>query len=709
MNEWKRIFSDPRRRLAMLCIPLLCLFLFFYQKCGGDFPALITDAREYRELLAEYADSAPAEIVEAFPDPWSITENEQRLLAQAEHLRDYGAYLDRVQEQAAKMQVTSVFGSDQDSFVYRNIIKTAEDFADCSAEAVSLGNDRAVQDWLAFSLADWAFLAAILLLVMAFMEERQKGLSAIVRSCPAGRGKLQLSRVLILLLYAAGMTLALYYLPLALSMCIDGGWGDLSRPVQSLAEFRLCTAQMSIGGFLVQFFFVKMFCGFLLGLLIWFLLSFLEQVQLCWMMTAAGLAVEYLLYTLVPAQSIFSPLRYVNVFSYVFTGELYTDYVNINFLEFPVERRTLLLGLLVLLAVIVSLATVCVLTKRYPFGNRDRMGKWLHLWNRAGDAVRRHLGLYGFEWYKLLFLGFGGIFLVLGILLTQNIQCNSGAYNRTEDLVYRQYVSQIQGPVTQDTYAYIEDAWQAVEASDLEDTAAFEAALERLEQTVADTEDGMWIVDETVFLNIYGSDAWRLQRKNGLLAMIFLVACLSPLFACEQQGDVKKVLRSTPGGRNRLFWTKYAVALSITALVWLRVFGQEWWKATELLGELILSAPCESFGLLKGFNMSVGSFLVLLYISKGLALLIPMHLCVFIGERCDGFEKAFVVSGVTLLIPAAACSFGMDTIQVATPLWLLSDGNPLFSNGNGVILLVVWMGLSIFAVFEAKRNWCSTS
>lgn len=708
MNEWRRIFSDRRRRLAMLCIPLLCLFLFFYQKCGGDFPALITDAQEYRELLAEYADSTPTEIVEAFPDPWSVTENEQRLLAQAEHLSSYGAYLDRVQDQAVKMQMTSVFGSNPDSFVYRNIIKTAEDFANCSAEGTSLGNDRAVQDWLAFDLADWAFLAAILLLVMAFLEERQKGLSVIIRSCPAGRGKLQLSRILILLLFSAGMTLVLYYLPLALSLCLDGGWEALSRPVQSMAEFRLCTAQMSIAEFFVQFFFVKTACGFLLGLLIWFLLSFLEQVQLCWMMTAAGLSVEYLLYTLVPAQSIFSPLRYVNVFSFVFTTELYTDYVNINFFEFPVERRTFLLGLLAVLAVLVSTATLWTLTKRYPFGNRDRMGKWLHLWNRAGDAVRRHLGLYGFEWYKLLFLSFGGLFLVLGILLTRDIRCNSGAYNRADDLVYRQYVAQIQGPVTQDTYAYIEDAWQAVEASDLEDTAAFETALERLEQMVADTEAGLWIVDETVFLNIYGSNAWRLQRKNGLLAMIFLVACLSPLFACEQQGDIKKILRSTPGGRNKLFRTKYAVALSITAVVWLRVFGQEWWRATELLGDLVLSAPCGSIGMLKGFDMSVGAFIALLYLSKGLALMIPMHLCVFIGERCDGFEKAFLISGVTLLIPAAAYSFGMDAVQIATPLSFLSDGNPLLSGSNGVIPFTVWAVLSIVALFTAKRNWCKT-
>lgn len=709
MNEWKRIFSDRKRRITVLCIPFLCLCLFFYQKCDGNFPALITDAQEHRELLAAYSGCTPGEIVEDFPDPWSITENEKRLLAQAEHLRSYWGYLDQVREQAAKMQMTSVFGSNPDSFVYRNIIKTAEDFANCSAEGISLGNDRAVQDWLAYSLADWAFLAVILLLVMTFQEERQKGLSAIVRSCPAGRGKLQLSRIMILLLYSAGMTLALYYVPLVLSLCIDGGWADLSRPVQSLAEFRLCTAQMSIAEFLIQFFFVKTACGFLLGLLIWFMLSFLEQVQLCWMMTAAGLSVEYLLYTLVPAQSVFSPLRYVNVFSYVFTGELYTDYVNINFFEFPVERRELLLGLLMVLMVLVSTATVWVLSRRYPFGNRDWMGKWLHLWNRAGDAVRRHLSLYGFEWYKLLFLSFGGIFLVLGVLLTRDIQCNSGAYNRIDDLVYRQYVSQIQGPVTQDTYDYIEDAWQAVESSGLEDTAAFEAALERLEQTVADTEGGMWIVDETTFLNIYGSKAWRLQRKNGLLAMIFLVACLSPLFACEQQGDIKKILRSTPGGQHKLFWTKYAVALSITAVVWLLVFGQEWWKATESLGELLLSAPCGSIGMLKGFDMPVGVFLMLLYVGKGLALLIPMHLCIFIGERCAGFEKTFLISGVVLLIPAAAYSFGMDAAQIATPLAFLSDGNPILSGSNGVILFGVFMGLSIFALFTAKRNWCKTT
>ncbi len=418
MNEWKRIISDRKRLIAILCIPLLCLALYFYQKCDGDFGTLLTDAEEYRELLEAYSGSTPEQIVEAFSDNWSLTDEEQRLLTQAEHLRDYEEYLERVQDQAYKMQASSIFNTNQDSFTYRNILKTAEDFSDCTAEGVSLGNDRAIQDWLAFSLADWLYLAVILLLVMSFLEERKKGLAAIIRTCPAGRGRLQISRLLVLLAYCAGMTLLLYYLPLGLSLCVDGGWQDWSRPIQSLVEFQKCTVLMSITEFLVRFFLVKTICGFLLGILIWFALSFLARPQMGWLVTAAGLVLEYLLYTLIPAQSIFSPLREINVFSYVFTSGLYTQYTNINFFGFPVGRRALLLGLLIYVAAVLSVSTILTLTRRYPFGNRDIMGKWIDSWNRAGDALRKHFGLYGFEVYKFLFLSAGGLFLILGFLMT---------------------------------------------------------------------------------------------------------------------------------------------------------------------------------------------------------------------------------------------------------------------------------------------------
>ena len=95
MNEWKRIISDRKRLMAILCIPLLCLALFFYQKCDGDFGTLLTDAEEYRELLKTYTGSTPAQIVEAYSENWSLTDEEQRLLTQAEHLQDYKEYFEK--------------------------------------------------------------------------------------------------------------------------------------------------------------------------------------------------------------------------------------------------------------------------------------------------------------------------------------------------------------------------------------------------------------------------------------------------------------------------------------------------------------------------------------------------------------------------------------------------------------------------------------
>lgn len=689
----------------MLCIPLVCFALFFYQKAMD---AMWADPQEYRALVEKWCDHDPEEILAALSEQFEMSENEMRLKAQVEYLKDYPNYLERVQEQAYKMQHSSIFGADPDSFTYRNIIKTAKDFADLSGDGVRLGDDLAIQNWLAFSWADWGFLAAVLLLVMSFLEERKKGLAAIIRSCPAGQGKLQGTRLLILLFYSAGMTFLLYYLPLVVSLVAEGGWSDLSRPVQSLAAFQKCTAQLTIGEFLAQFFFLKTACGFFLGVLIWFALNFLEQVQLCWMVTVAALAVEYFFYTTISAQSILSPLRNVNVFSYVFTSKIYTEYVNLNFFTYPIGKSTMLLGLLFIGASILAIVITTLLPKRYPFGNKDLLSKWIHLWNRIKDPVLRRLGMLGFEWYKQLFMTAGGIALVLGLLISRDLPLNSGAYNRIEDSVYRQYVAQIQGPVTQSTHDYIAQAKASLDASEI-NTGEFEAALNRLEQTVADMPEGAWLVDDTVFLNIYGSVSWYTQRNTALIALLILCAGLSSLFAPEQNADLRRMLHSIPRGREGLFWAKYGVAVGITVLVWLMVFVQEWLTASKMLGETILNAPCGSIGMLRSFPGTVRSYLAMLCISKGVALLLPMNLCVFVGEKVRGFEKAFLVNCVFLLIPAAVYRFGVHGLKNVTLIRFLADGNILLPEASNILIFGVWIVGAITALVAAKRDWVSAN
>ena len=703
MNEWRRIVSDRRRLVLMLCLPFICFAFFFYQKTMDTTPA---DSQEYRALVERWRGHAPQDILAALSEQVRLSENEVRFQAQAEYLLDYPNYLERVQEQAYKMQHSAIFGADPDSFVYRNILKTASDFAELSGNDVRLGDDLAIQNWLAFPLADWCFLAAVVLLVMAFLEERKKGLAAIIRSCPAGRVKLQCTRLLILLLYCVAMAFLTSYLPLAVSLLAEGGWNDLSRPVQSLPAFQKCTARLTVGGFLAQSFCLKTACGFFLGALLWFVLSFLEQVQLCWMATAAVLAAEYLLYTVVPAQSVLSSLRYVNIFSYVFSSKLYTEYVNLNFFSYPVGKSTVLLGLLLLGTGTLTILITALLPKRYPFGNRNLLGKWIPVCNRIKDALLRRLGVVGFEWYKLFFLTVGGMILLLGLPVSRDLPLNSGAYNRIEDAVYRQYVAQVQGPVTQDTHEYIAQAKAALEGLEI-NRAEFEAALNRLEQTVADTPESAWLVDDTMFLNIYGRESWYTQRNAAWIALLILCGGLSPLFSPEQNADLRRILRSTPGGRQKLFLAKYSVAFGVTVLVWLMVFVRQWYTASKMLGRTVLSAPCASIDTIQSFPGTVQSYLAVFCILQGIALLLSTNLCVFFGEKARGFEKAFLMNLVFLLIPAAAYRFGVHGLRFVTPISFLADGNVLLSDVNHVLLFGIWIAGTIAALVAAKWDWIS--
>ena len=274
----------------------------------------------------------------------------------AENIAGYEDYLKSVQEQASVLSNVGIFNSS--GFSKKNLEKTASDFAALDGVEPSLGNSCAVECWADFKISDYAFLICMAVIALSFVDERKKGLHSIVRSCPGGRLKLGVTRISALFAGSLLLTLLLYALPLVVSAVLSGGFGELDRPVQSMAMFSKCTLRLSISQWICVHLIERVICGALIGLAVWCIAGVITGAQFALGIAVAVFAIEYLLYTLIPVQSAFNILKYLNIFSYVHSLELYTYYLNINIFGAAVGIGQLAAVGLVTLTVALSAADI---------------------------------------------------------------------------------------------------------------------------------------------------------------------------------------------------------------------------------------------------------------------------------------------------------------------------------------------------------------
>ena len=486
MTEWKRVFLNKKRIGIVVVLLIFCVGLYVYSltdiynpspyslrstiaaaKAASEF------AEECKELPIEeipekvdeylgrisdyetwlfqsddpetYAFFGNSEIVTAedaealirdIPYLYSVKDNRDmysqgysafytaisRLKDQAEYLLGYRDYLEGIQAQAEQQSQVGIFSSGK-GFSQRNLTKTAKDFEGLEEVEISFGSNYGVESWLSFDFNDYAYLIAIIVIVLSFLEERKKGLWSAVRSCRDGRLPLGLSRLGILAAAAVGFAILIYGSTLLTALGINGGLSGLDRPLQSLESFRTCAVRTTVSGWILRYFAVKIASGMLIGLLLWCLLGSVANIQFSLSVLIGILAGEYILYEFLPVQSIFNVVKYFNLFSYVHTADLYTDYLNISLFGFPVGIRPLMLTTLPIAGVMLLVWALMIQTKRYPEGNKDILSKLSAAVNRVLDFFRSRLSLGGWEAYKTLIFEFGVVIMAVILVLSRSIYC----------------------------------------------------------------------------------------------------------------------------------------------------------------------------------------------------------------------------------------------------------------------------------------------
>lgn len=768
MAEWKRILTNPRRTALLVLLPVLCVLLYLTgrmdniqlsswqtmvdrshyraeltQRCRGMAPeealqmleaekSLLSDVslwtlgwrleetteEEIREMLADYP--AAAALVS---DKAALREELSgyqkiytELFEQFQYLEDYPEYLKKIQEQARQQSQTTIFG-DHNSFSYRNLQQTAKEFAALQSVSVEFGSNHAVESWIQYDLADYLFIIVLIVIVLAFLEERKKGLWSTVRSCRYGRLRLGMVRMGILLVFAVLYTILFYGINLLIGLGLDGGWEDLGRPLQSLMSFKTCSLQVTIGGWILQFLLVKAVSGFMIGLLLWCVLGWISNIQFSVTVLGGILLGEYILFAALPVQSILNPLKYFNLFSYVHTFDLYTQYLNIDLAGYPVGIRGLALWALPVLILVLMGLALWIQKNRYPAGNRDWLGKLSDLWSRVIDVPRRHLSIGLTEVYKTLFLEWSILLLAALFLLSGSLSFYTHHSSSSEGSQwYPAYLKDAEGPIDEGMENYLQSARQRI-ADNPGQSAELSAALDRLEGRVRELQDRAksggydpWLIDQDVYENIYGEWAQPLQRQNAALALIFVLLTCAGLVAYERQSNVIPMLKALKRGRRDVFVRKAAAGILMALLVWGMIYGREIAVFMKTFKPEVLAAPVQNLDFLKDFpwRINISAYMGVTYGLRLLMLVLTAFAAIWISGMARTTEMAYMMNLGIIGIPALLFVLGIEIcgwISPVVPVAATELLNSLSKGWTGILPWLICLAAGIAALAFSRRKW----
>lgn len=653
MLELKRILWN-RKTLLLFGVLILLHGVFFFFQCNDTKSSTLTG-----EALDAY--------VEQFP-----------------------SYVQSVQDNVTAMKENPLF-NDYDSFVYRNLIKTGEDYKVLLEVQPVVGENRGIITVLNFSLTSFILLLGGMYIVLGFLAERQKGLYLLVRSTKWGRTRLSLQRIGILCVGIFSIGVLLYGSILCLSSFAFPGC-DMGRPIQSIPEFESVIGHYSIGQYLVLFVLRKML-GCLATCLLLYLCMSVFRSSFCVVVFFLLFLGEYLLYTLIIPTAKWCVLKYINIYTYVFCGTEYAHYYNLNLFERPFNTVQSS-DVLVLICALVF-GTLCVLqyARQYPKGEN----KTLPFVENIRKFISRHkpsLSLTGWEIKKVLFSQKGIIVIVLMCYLSYSMSTESNYLDFRSKYVSHWY-EEFAGVMNEERMEMILDKKQEIEddiarwerslaqqreflakryaAGIFEGNDMIQGGIAKLEDAIAEAkreltglavvieqaeiglayykETGLEIMlmDAGVYELLLHNDKQTIMR-NHLYTLLTVVLVMSGIMACEKSSNMEMTLHTAYKGRMPALLRKIGIMIGVCVVTAITIHIVQYIQIGKVFEYIHKDALIQSVPCVRGFQipLTIGQYLVFLF---GMRIFIAVAMGTVVMWLSKRFTRITTLAlGVFLLI-----------------------------------------------------------
>ena len=634
--EVKKVLGAPQI-LLLLALILVANGGLFWWKCTDDTQGYtlaqmrekyqVRDTLEAQQLeLEEYVwslEAAPQEVEETLLTgdvyrEWALN---AAVLERVQQVEEYETYRQGLVGESQVKIMLGLFG-EEDSFPVRSLRLGIEEYEALQGVTPEPSFSGGVEMLASFGYTDLLFLvfpvvAGLLLLTF----EKTAGLSKLTRPTRYGGFRLYGRKWRAMLVVSTLGFVALYGVNAVLSGGLLG-WGDLSRPVQSVYGYLGCSMDVSVGEFL----------GMLAGLkYLWCVGCSALIFALCALAGNAvavgigGVALGGLSLVLWQSSSLW--LRGVSLaglarMERAFRGAVYLNWFGQPIHQIPVAL-ILLLGL-VCASFFLGLWAFC----RVPTTSQE--GGWQPPVNWS--LPHGYKGLFRQEGHKLLVTLRVGVILVLFVAVQWASYRDFFVVHSEYEYYYRYYSQQLEGAPAQEQEAYLAEEKARLEGlqeeveelraqyGDLVDSVASEQlnalrAWQPFQDVLAQYENlspGQSYLYQSKYLRLYDGQGIGDDVKN--LAKLCLVLTFSffSLFAMEEESGMALLQRTA--GRGRAILTRKVIWMALVLLCAAAIaFLPQYWAVFQGYGWPHLTASANSivlFGYLPQW-CSVGMLLLI--------------------------------------------------------------------------------------------------
>lgn len=666
-----------------------------------------------------------------------------KLWSQINYIDSYDSFLETIENQKDDMLSVSIFNK-KGTFSYNNIIKTAEDFKTLENTELKLDMEEGIISISNYYVGDIVvILIAFILCLIIFSYERETDILLLLKSTKKGRGTLIFSKICTLIISITILTIAIYGSIILLSNKLYG-FGDLSRSLQSISEFRGSNLIINIEGYLKAVMGTKILTSLIIGVIFALIFQISKNLIKTYVVSAAFLVISFLAFKYISANSYINIFKNINIFTFLLTRNLLGEYTNVNIFTRPINLINIYKFFIILVVPILISINIILFIKEKEIKKKIIEFKVVEKIKIYVSNLCIPTTLFFNEFNKIIFKNkLYILFLIVLVFSYKSLNISEEISYTTEQKAYKYYLTQVSGKLDEKKIQFIEDEkylfentgeileklnekLENKEISQKEYNNEFmkmNSKLQNYNKSFNDiynqylyvdnlkTEKGIngQIVDNEMIEKLFLNEESSLIK--GILISVILIIFLSNMFPQEYESGAIHLIQCSRN-RSKIYLYKYLISFIGFLIFYVLVYGADYINIIKEYGTIYLNAPIQSVPLYEDFpgKLNILNFLILTNAIRFIGIFL-MSLFLLNISILSKSQLSTTIIGTIIIVPSVVLS--MMNIKILEKLsftnvfnlnYSLSLKNSIFTNLVYFLVLLLIVILIQGISFNSYRN-----